>query len=351
MASRTRSVLVTAVLLAALVGCGSEDGPGAASPPAGTAASPPTGSSPAGAATFTNPVYAENFPDPGVLRAGGRYYAYSTNTSAENVPTLTSPDLVTWTDGPDALPDVGSWAVGGNTWAPEVIGAGGRYLLFYTARSIATGRQCIGRAVARAPGGPFRDPDREPFVCEVGEGGSIDASPFRDGDGTLYLYWKNDGNCCGKPVNLYGRALSADGMRLVGPRRSLLTNTKPWQGNLVEAPEMVRRGGGHVLFYSANGYDSDRYAMGYATCRSALGPCTDGPGPVLRSTAEAAGPGHGYVVTAPDGGTWLLYHAWPPQAIGSTLPGRQLWLDRIDWDGTRPVVRGPTATPQPAPAG
>ena len=210
---------------------------------------------------------------------------------------------------------MGSWAVGGNTWAPEVIAAGGRYLLYYTARSIATGRQCVGRAVASAPGGPFRDPDRTPFVCEAAEGGSIDASPFRDTDGRLYLYWKNDGNCCGKPVRLYGRALSPDGMRLVGPRRTLLTNTRPWQGTLVEAPEMVRRAAE----------------------------------PVLRSTAEAAGPGHGYVVTTPDGGTWLLYHAWPPEAIGSTLPGRQLWLDRIDWEGGRPVVRGPTAEPQPLP--
>lgn len=337
-----RATVLVAALLAGVAGCGGEG------TPAPAPASAPAAASPAGA-SFTNPVHDDNFPDPGVLRAGDTYYAYSTNTSAANVPTLTSPDLVSWTAAPDAMPEVGGWAVGGNTWAPEVIAAGGRYLLYYTARSIATGKQCIGRAVATAPGGPFTDPDKAPFVCEVAEGGSIDASPFRDGDGKLYLYWKNDGNCCGKPVRLYGRALSADGMRLVGTRKTLLTNTKPWQGNLVEAPEMVRHGTGHVLFYSANGYDTDRYAMGYATCRSALGPCTDSAEPVLRSSPEAAGPGHGYVVSTPDGSTWLIYHAWPPEAIGSTSPGRQLWLDRVDWVGGRPVVRGPTAEPQPAP--
>lgn len=345
MARRARSALVVTALLAALAGCGGEGTP---ADPAATGAAAPSGSKPAGR-TFTNPVHADNFPDPGVLRAGDTYYAYSTNTSAANVPTLTSTDLVNWTDAPDAMPAVGDWAVGGNTWAPEVIAARGRYLLFYTARSIATGKQCIGRAVATAPGGPFTDPDRAPFVCEAAEGGSIDASPFRDSDGKLYLYWKNDGNCCGKPVRLYGRALSADGMRLVGARKTLLTNTKPWQGNLVEAPEMVSRGAEHVLFYSANGYDTDRYAMGYARCRTALGPCTDAAEPVLRSSAAAAGPGHGFVVTAPDGNTWLLYHAWPPEAIGSTMPGRQLWLDRLEWRDGLPVVRGPTAEPQPAP--
>jgi hypothetical protein len=55
------------------------------------------------------------------------------------------------------------------------------------------------------------------------------------------------------------------------------------------------------------------------------------------------------VVSEEDGDSWLLYHAWPPEAIGSTSPGRQLWLDRLDWQGGRPVVHGPTATPQPLP--
>lgn len=355
MARTARSAAGALALLVALTGCGADAGDGgggsAGTPPAGPGLSP--GSSPGpsagGPGTFTNPVYAENFPDPGVLRVGDTYHVYGTNTSAENVPTMTSTDLVTWADGPDALPDVGTWAVGGNTWAPEVLAAGGRYLLYYTARSISTGKQCIGRAVATAPTGPFADPDPGPLVCEAAEGGSIDASPFRDTDGRLYLYWKNDGNCCAKPVRLYGQALSADGMRLTGRRATLLTNTKPWQGNLVEAPQMVRRGKTHVLFYSANAYDTDRYAMGYAGCRGALGPCADAGEPVLRSSDSAAGPGHGYVVTTPEGGTWIIYHAWQPQTIGSVSPGRQLWLDEVEWTGDRPVVRGPTADPQPAP--
>jgi len=150
-ARRARSVPVAVALLVAVAGCGGgNDGgnDGGSSSPAATPSQ-----SPAGAATFTNPVYAENFPDPGVLRVGTTYYAYATNSSAENVPTMTSTDLVTWVDGPDALPDVGTWAVGGNTWAPEVLAAGGKYLLYYTARSISTGKQCIGRAVgAAAPG-------------------------------------------------------------------------------------------------------------------------------------------------------------------------------------------------------
>jgi beta-xylosidase len=329
-----------ALLAAAVVvaGCGSSpSAPG------------PTSSSPAGSPTFSNPVHGGDFPDPGVLEVGGTWYAYGTNGPGGTVPLLASTDLVHWTDRGDAMPQVGSWATSGNTWAPEVLAVGGRYVLYYVARATGPDKQCIGVAESAAPDGPFTDPRPAPLVCEAREGGSIDPSPFRDADGSLWLYWKNDGNCCGQPVHLYGRRLAADGLSFTGARSTLLTNTKPWQGNLVEAPEMVRHGDGHVLLYSANAFDSDRYAVGYAVCRSASGPCTDAAQPILRSNEAAAGPGHCFVVTDGAGQTWLLYHAWNPDAIGSTDPGRQLWLDRLDWTGDRPVVHGPTAGPQPAP--
>ena len=83
--------------------------------------------------------------------------------------------------------------------------------------------------------------------------------------------------------------------------------------------------------------------------RSAAGPSTDAAEPILRSDAAAVGPGHCFEVTDGAGQTWLLHHARRPDAIGSSDPGRELWLDRLDWVGGRPVVRGPTGTPQPRP--
>jgi beta-xylosidase len=312
-----------------------------------SSSSPPAKGEPV---TFTNPVYDKNFPDPGVLRVGDTWFAYGTNDAVDNVPLLTSTDLVHWTLQNDVLPAVGAWATGGNTWAPEVLrNDAGKYVLYYTARWSKADRQCIGTAVADDPRGPF-EPSPEPLVCQADEGGSIDASPYRHDDGSLYLYWKNDGNHIGEPTHLYAQRLSADGLTLTGDRVRLLTNDKPWQGAVIEAPEMVRHDGKLYLFYSANAFDSDRYAVGYATCDSPLGPCHDAPeNPILKSSAGAAGPGHCYPLTLPDGSTWLLYHAWPPDGIGSVAPGRQLWLDRLDWTGGRPVVHGPTAGPQPVP--
>jgi beta-xylosidase len=286
-----------------------------------------------------------------VLEVDGTYRAYGTNDADSNVPTLTSDDLVDWSAGEDALPELGPWAVEGKTWAPEVLALdGGRYVLYYTANDLDLGAQCVGRAVAEAPEGPFRDDSRDPLVCQTDEGGSIDASPFRDEDGTLWLLWKNDGNCCGEDTYLYSQRLSPDGLRLVGERTRLARQDAAWEGSLVEAPTLWREGGGLFLFYSANDYGSDRYAVGYATCESPAGPCEDArENPILTTRCEAVGPGHQALVRDADGDTWILYHAWPPDAVGSVLPGRLLWIDRIVWKDGAPDVLGPTCGPQEAP--
>ncbi|HEU5270579.1 MAG TPA: glycoside hydrolase family 43 protein, partial [Jatrophihabitans sp.] len=214
-----------------LAGCGGSS-PG---PAGGSGSRSDTGA----AGGYVNPVYRSDFPDPAVLRAGGTYHAYGTQSGDANVQTLTSTDLVHWQAGKDALPQLGRWATAGSTWAPAVIALGGRYAMYYVAHDTGSAKQCIGRATASDPAGPFSDTAGRPLVCQAGLGGSIDPDPVRAGDGSLYLYWKNDGNCCGQPVHLWGQRLSPDGSKLVGTPDALLGNDKPWQGSLVEAPEMV----------------------------------------------------------------------------------------------------------------
>ena len=307
-----------------------------------------TATSPPG--TYVNPVLADDTPDPWVLRVGGTFHLYATQGGGANVQAATSPDLVHWTKGTDALPQLGAWAQAGSTWAPEVVRAGGAFVMFYVAHDSRSGKQCIGRATAADAAGPFRDKAARPFVCQPSIGGSIDPDAVRGADGKLYLYWKNDGNCCGEPVHLWGQQLSADGERLTGPAAALLTNTKAWQGNLVEAPEMLVHDGAYVLLYSANSYASAGYAIGWASCVGPLGPCTDqSDRPLVATSTLAAGPGHCTPVTLADGSTWLLFHAWPPDGIGTTYPGRQLWLEPLTWDSGRPVVTQPTDSPQRVP--
>ena len=340
---RTLRILALAASLAA-TGCGGGDGGGGGGGDAQRETSPREAAGP----RFTNPVFARNFPDPFVLRVGKTYYAYGTNGERGNVQTLRSGDLVHWRAGRDALPKLGRWAYVGKTWAPEVLAVGGKaFVLYYTANAAEYGRQCIGRAVSRTPVGPFVDRWSEPLVCQHAEGGSIDASPFRDRDGTLYLLWKNDGNCCGMDTWIYAQRLSRDGTALAGGRPTrLVKQDKPWEASVVEAPTLWTQDGRYYLFFSANAFDNDLYAVGYATCKRPLGPCKDAPeSPILESACKASGPGHQAIVRDDDGETWIAYHAWPQ----SGEEERELWIDPLEWEGGKPDVVGPTCRAQPVP--
>ncbi|SCL67914.1 glycoside hydrolase family 43 protein [Micromonospora chersina] len=329
---RGAAALAAALLVA---GCGSGETPS---------------STPEGAHVFTNPVVRTDAPDPQAIRVGETWYLFHTNSGGRNVPVLTSPDLVDWTPAGDALPELPAWADAGKTWAPEVIQlAPDRFALYYTVADRASGRQCLGRAVASTALGPYRDDADGPLVCQADLGGSIDASPYRDADGSLWLLWKNDGNAIGVDTWLWSQRLSPDGLRLVGTPTKLLKQTEPWEGTLIEGPFFHRHDGKLLLFFAANAYDQASYAEGYAVCESPTGPCVKAAeNPILKSNAVASGPGHASMVSK-DGRTWLLYHAWPPGQEGSTDPGRQVWLDEVVWTNGKPVVKGPTAEPQPKP--
>jgi beta-xylosidase len=307
----------------------------------------PGGAGASSGGTFRNPVYDRDFPDPFVLQVGRLYVAYATNASGQNVQTAVSRDLVHWSAGPDALPRLPAWSSTGLTWAPSVLHRDdGTYALYYTAHSVATAYQCIGVATARSPLGPFVDDHPAPLVCQADQGGSIDPYVLRDG-GRVYLYWKNNGNCCGFPTYIYGQRMSDDGSRLVGEAVKLETNDVPWEDGLVEAPAMLRHGGRYFLFYSAGGgYDSPKYAAGYASCETPLGPCADAPeNPVLTTRCTAIGPGSNGFATDHEGGLWIVYHAW----VGAVYTHRAMYIDRVTWDGGRPIVHGPTCDSQPAP--
>ena len=283
-------------------------------------------------ATIVNPVLARDFPDPFVLHEGDTYYAYATNGNGKQVQTATSKDLAHWTPGPDALPHVAKkWAYNGATWAPEVMKIGDRYVLYYTTSAR------IGRAVSSKPLGPFVDDSTKPFIDQLTLGGAIDASPFRDSDGTLYLYWKNDGNAIHQETDIWVQKLAPDGLSLVGkPTKTGEKNDTVWEADVVEGPVMWKHDGRYYLFYSGNDYASDGYAVGYATCTGPLGPCTDAPeNPILATKCKAHGPGHNALLEV-DGQDWIVYHSW-----NAARTERQLWISKLDWQDGKPVVEGP----------
>ncbi|WP_405063172.1 glycoside hydrolase family 43 protein [Kribbella sp. NBC_01505] len=276
-------------------------------------------------------VYGENFADPFVLAVGELFYAFATNGPLGNVQTLRSTDLRTWEPVGDALPTLPAWTVPGRVWAPEVVAHGpDRYLMYYTSADPATGHQAVGVAVATEPKGPYVDKSLNPLISQADEGGSIDASPFRN-----WLYWKNDGNAIGVDTWIYARQLSADGRTLVGPSHRLIKQDLEWEGALVEAPYVVERNGRFHLFYSANAFDRADYAVGHAVGPSPTGPFTKSGDPIV---SGPGGPGHNMVLST-GGRDWFFYHAWDPNQVGTDPRGRTMHLAELTWSGDRPTVR------------
>ncbi len=181
------------------------------------------------------------------------------------------------------------------------------------------------------------------LVCPEDEGGAIDASTFLDEDGTRYLLWKNDGNCCGLDTWLQMAPLSADGLTLTAAPTKLVKQDQEWEGNLVEAPTLVREQDTYVLMYSANDYGSDAYTVGYATAAAATGPYTKDPEPLLASDdldGSYLGPGGQDVVEGPDGEDRIVFHSWY-----GDFTYRAMNTAPLQWepsgDGVRPVVGDP----------
>ncbi|MEH1016421.1 family 43 glycosylhydrolase [Micromonospora sp. CPCC 206060] len=292
-------------------------------------------------ATTTPPsaVIASDFPDPDVIKVGGTYYAYSTNNSFGNVPVATATSLTgPWTRRANALPTLGAWASGGLTWAPDVSQrADGRYLLYYTARSAAVGRQCIGAAVASSPLGPFVAVGTGPLICNGAEGGDIDASSFTDTDGLRYLLYKDDGNAIGQPTSLWLQRVAADGVTLQGARVELVRSGNPEEAGIVEAPVLTKVGARYVLFYSLGGYGGDGYQTSYATSSSLTGPYTKAYRSLLTTASldgAVRGPG-GADVVREAGGDHLVFHGWI-----NNYTARGMYVAALGWAGEYPVVRG-----------
>ena len=277
--------------------------------------------------TYTNPTLAGDHPDPSVIRVGDDYWATATTSQwAPVFPILHSRDLVNWEQVGAVFETPPAWS-SGSYWAPEIAHDGKRAFVYYTARKKG-GPLCVAVATAAQPEGPYRD--HGPLVCQ--EVGSIDAVAVADEKGRRYLIWKEDGNSKKRPTPLWAQPLSPDGTALVGAPREILRNEAPWEAHLIEGPFILRRNDWFYMFYSADACCGRQcnYKLGVARGRALLGPWERHPAnPILAGNNNWKCPGHGSIVTTPDGADYLLYHAYDPDDF--QFAGRQGLLDRITW--------------------
>lgn len=351
---------------------------------AGVAAGTPAasaGPSGAGRATFSNPVFTPDLPDPSVIRdpATGTWYAYGTtdywtsdSSSLHIMPILKSGDLTHWTfvrnvfSPPGAAPAPGSpaqpaWTGNPYLWAPEVHRIGGRYVMYYTASGTAAGGYAIGVATAPSPAGPWKDsggplvgPENDP------QGDSyniIDPHEIRTPGGQRYLYFGSFN------YGVHVVRLTSDGLAVrAGSKPAEVTAP-----GFTEGPDVVYHGGYYYLFASSGNCcvgPSSGYEEVVGRSRSPLGPFTDKLGvPMTKGGTSVILADNGNGFTGPGGGTlfrdgsqwWMVLHVIPQNTpyLSSGASKRPLALEPVQWgrDGW-PVInggRGVTDGPQPAP--
>ena len=226
------------------------------------------------AASYLNPVYNREFPDPFVLKYCGEYWAYCTGLSGERAfGVMSSTDLVHWTPCGGAMtPLEGLWP---HYWAPAVRHDHGTFYLYYSAGDEE--HMEIRVATASRPEGPFTDCGhrltREPFA--------IDADVFEDDDGTRYLSYATDflehdrigtGIVVDQlldPYTLAGDphpvALPQFDWQLYDPSRKEKGGI-PWY--TVEGSFVLKHKQRYYVMFSGGSWKSRTYAVGYAVAES-----------------------------------------------------------------------------------
>jgi hypothetical protein len=284
------------------------------------------------------PVLAPKWPvigDPAVMADGGHYYVFSSNSffrlPVARVDSLdASYTFMQWLGASkEGMPTRPAWAADDMLWAPTAARFAGRYVLFFAANRLGApnpaNRQCIGRAFASAPDGPYV-PEAAPFSCGLdGWRGALDPSIFKVPDGRIFLY----AAFADTENPIYAIALTPDGDP-TGRRPDgqagywgipILGKRYPWEGRFIENPSMtydpVTRT--YLLAYSAGDWWTASYSTGLARCSTPLGLCSsNAAGPWLASGNGRTGVGGLSFFTALDGSTRAAYASFQQGQEGPT---------------------------------
>ncbi len=325
---------------------------------------PPRATPPRAAPTYTNPLGVD-LADPDIIRHDGTYYLYGTS-SRSGFHAWTSSDLVEW-KAHDQLVfsrTARSWGEE-KFWAPDILERDGTFYLYYSAvgpvgNDRTSHRICV--ATSASPLGPFKDV-KAPLL-DIGKA-VIDAHAFIDTDGKAYLYYaldhsENIQRGGRRHSHLYVVRLGPDLLSIVGKPVLCTKASQRWEGNPAvedtwnEGSLVFKHEKTYIMMYSAQVFSDPRYAVGYATARSPLGPWIKAKeNPILKRTEFVSGPGHNSVIASPDGEElFIVYHTHKNLEGGHE---RELNIDRlyIEWGINGKVrlrVDGPTRRPTPMPS-
>lgn len=301
---------------------------------------------------IVNPVMDQNFPDPTVIRAEGKYYAYATNSRVDgkviHIQVASSTDLQHWKFEGDALPQKPTWA-DKDFWAPHVLYDSSlkKYVLFYSGESTDenTGK-CLGVAFADSPKGPFTDKG-SPLICGKGFE-NIDPFAFIDPEtGKKLLYWGSDF----QPIKVQEMA---DDWTAFKPGTSPKPLVYPGKENtydrLIEGAWVNYHQGKYYLFYSGDNCcgAGAHYAVMVARADHATGPFEtlgeasgSGNSVILQKNDQWLAPGHNSVFKDDNGQEYIAYHAIPNDP--KKRNGRVFCISKMHYENGWPAVEAQNA--------
>lgn len=256
--------------------------------------------------------------DPSVVRVDRDFYVYGSNNDRRAPITITrdlskpyslsAKNAITR----EGMPLKPAWAARADQlWAPTVGRfANGRWIMYFSADRIGApdrnNPQCIGRAFATSPAGPFTA-EASPLYCGgvSGTRGALDPELFTDPSGVRWLLVAL-GNT---ETPLHTIRLYSNG-DMNGAPQPLLRRQHGWEYHFIEQPAMVYdwTRGNYLLTYSAGKWWESRYSIGIARCSAPTGPCTSDPnGPWVASSNGRTGPGALSFFTDTSGTTQAIF--------------------------------------------
>ncbi len=294
-------------------------------------------------ASFVNPLFGGDHPDPTVVKHGEDYFA--TFSSFEYHPGLViwhSRDLVQWQPiGPALNEPIGS------IFAPDLVHHNGRWFIYVSALRADP-----------PPGEPamklfvlYTDDIRGAWSAPVDLGlpDLIDPGHAVDAAGRRWLFMSG-----GQRV-----PLASDGLAIAGPVEKVYGGwpiPPDWvtEGFWLEGPKIAQRHGWYYLFNAQGGTGGPPggHMVVVARSRSLHGPWHNCPhNPVVRTTRREArwwSRGHATLVEGPQGDDWLVYHGYER---GRFTMGRQVLLEPVRWgaDGWPHAAGGDLEAPLPHP--
>lgn len=295
------------------------------------------------------PAMDTDFPDPTVIEANGKYYAFATNSgrngSFRNVQTAISDNLKNWVMLGDAMPQKPAWA-SSDFWAPHVIYNDilQQYALFFSAQTNdpALGMG-IGVAFSKNPEGPYIAAP-EALITDTGFV-AIDAMVIKDPKTKRYFMTWGSGF---QPIKIRELHPSMTRFEDGSSEVAVIPVGKDKQySRLVEGPWIDYDNGFYYLYYSGDNCCGAKanYAVLVARAKNITGPYTrlgawnkTQNSVLLEKDTLLQAPGHNSIVRDKSGKKWIAYHAIPMSRFKEGRYARLMYLHPIEYKKGWPVI-------------